>query len=40
MASLRERLARREEVGPEVPSAVGELIRSEGLYRTATLPPA
>ena len=37
---LRERLARREEVGPEVPSAVGELIRSEGLYRTATLPPA
>jgi nicotinate-nucleotide adenylyltransferase len=30
---LRERLAQGEDVGPEVPSAVGELIRSEGLYR-------
>jgi nicotinate-nucleotide adenylyltransferase len=29
---LRERLARGQDVGPEVPSAVGELIRSEGLY--------
>jgi nicotinate-nucleotide adenylyltransferase len=29
---LRERLAHGEDVGPEVPSAVGELIRSEGLY--------
>jgi len=31
---LRERLAGGEEVGPEVPSAVGDLIRSEGLYRS------
>ena len=31
---LRERLARGEEVGPEVPAAVGDLIRSEGLYRS------
>jgi nicotinate-nucleotide adenylyltransferase len=31
---LRERLARGEDPGPEVPSAVGEMIRSEGLYRT------
>jgi nicotinate-nucleotide adenylyltransferase len=29
---LRERVARGEDVGPEVPFAVGELIRSEGLY--------
>ncbi|HEY8722407.1 MAG TPA: nicotinate-nicotinamide nucleotide adenylyltransferase [Gaiellaceae bacterium] len=29
---LRERLAGGEEAGPEVPSAVGDLIRSEGLY--------
>jgi nicotinate-nucleotide adenylyltransferase len=29
---LRERLAHGEDVGLEVPSAVGELIRSEGLY--------
>jgi nicotinate-nucleotide adenylyltransferase len=31
---LRERLADGEEVGPEVPSAVGDLIRSDGLYRS------
>jgi nicotinate-nucleotide adenylyltransferase len=31
---LRERLAAGDEVGPEVPAAVGELIRSEGLYRS------
>jgi nicotinate-nucleotide adenylyltransferase len=30
---LRERLARGQELGPEVPSAVGEIIRREGLYR-------
>jgi nicotinate-nucleotide adenylyltransferase len=30
---LRERLAAGDEVSPEVPPAVGELIRSEGLYR-------
>jgi nicotinate-nucleotide adenylyltransferase len=30
---LRERLADGGEAGPEVPAAVGELIRSEGLYR-------
>jgi nicotinate-nucleotide adenylyltransferase len=30
---LRERLAAGDEIGPEVPPAVGELIRSEGLYR-------
>lgn len=30
---LRERLARGEHIGPEAPSAVGELISSEGLYR-------
>lgn len=30
---LRERLARGADVGREVPSAVGEIIRSEGLYR-------
>jgi nicotinate-nucleotide adenylyltransferase len=30
---LRKRLARGEEIGPEVPPAVGELIRAEGLYR-------
>ena len=29
---LRERLADGEEVDPEVPAAVGDLIRSEGLY--------
>ena len=33
-ADLRERLARGDEIGPEVPAAVGELIRSEGLYRS------
>ena len=31
---LRERLGRGEEIGPDMPSAVGELIRSEGLYRS------
>jgi nicotinate-nucleotide adenylyltransferase len=30
---LRERLAGGAEVGSEVPAAVGEIIRSEGLYR-------
>jgi nicotinate-nucleotide adenylyltransferase len=30
---LRERLAAGDEIGPEVPPAVGELIRSERLYR-------
>jgi nicotinate-nucleotide adenylyltransferase len=30
---LRERLAAGDEIGSEVPPAVGELIRSEGLYR-------
>jgi nicotinate-nucleotide adenylyltransferase len=30
---LRERLARGEDVGPEVPSAVREMIRAEALYR-------
>jgi nicotinate-nucleotide adenylyltransferase len=30
---LRERLASGDEIGPEVPPAVGALIRSEGLYR-------
>ena len=30
--ALRERLAQGEEIGPEVPPAVAELIRSEGLY--------
>jgi nicotinate-nucleotide adenylyltransferase len=30
---LRERLAAGDEIGPEVPAAVGELIRSQGLYR-------
>ena len=31
---LRDRLAAGEEIGPEVPAAVAELIRSEGLYRS------
>ncbi|MFL5962000.1 MAG: nicotinate-nicotinamide nucleotide adenylyltransferase [Gaiellaceae bacterium] len=30
---LRKRLARGADVGPEVPLAVGDLIRAEGLYR-------
>jgi nicotinate-nucleotide adenylyltransferase len=32
--SIRERLARGEEIGPDMPPAVCELIRSEGLYRS------
>lgn len=31
---LRERLACGADVGPEVPSAVGDVIRAEGLYRS------
>lgn len=31
--ALRKRAARNEEIAPEVPPAVAELIRSEGLYR-------
>ena len=31
---LRERLAAGDEIGPEVPLAVGELIRAERLYRS------
>lgn len=30
---LRKRLARGEDIGPDAPSAVGELIFSEGIYR-------
>jgi nicotinate-nucleotide adenylyltransferase len=30
---IRERLAAGDEIGSEVPAAVGELIRSEGLYK-------